>query len=36
MISQYDVWIADLSPQKGTESGKTRPEAIIQTNLLGL
>ena len=34
MISQYDVWIADLNPQKGTESGKTRPVAIIQTNLL--
>lgn len=34
MISQYDVWFADLSPRKGTESGKTRPVLIIQTNLL--
>ncbi|MGY0408132.1 MAG: type II toxin-antitoxin system PemK/MazF family toxin [Polaribacter sp.] len=34
MISQYDVWIADLSPQKGTEPGKKRPILIIQTNLL--
>lgn len=34
MISQYDVWIADLSPQRGTEPGKTRPVLILQTNLL--
>ena len=33
-MNQYDVWIADLSPQRGTESGKKRPVLIIQTNLL--
>lgn len=33
-IKQYEIWIADLSPQIGTEPGKTRPVLIIQTNLL--
>ncbi len=33
-INQYDIWIADLNPQLGTESGKTRPIVVIQTNLL--
>lgn len=31
---QFDIWFADLNPQIGTEPGKTRPEVIIQTNLL--
>ncbi len=31
---QFEVWIADLNPQIGTEPGKTRPVLIIQTNLL--
>lgn len=34
MIKQFEIWIADLSPQIGTEPGKTRPVLIIQTNLL--
>jgi len=34
LIKQFEVWIADLSPQIGTEPGKTRPVLIIQTNLL--
>ncbi|HQO09539.1 MAG TPA: type II toxin-antitoxin system PemK/MazF family toxin [Clostridiales bacterium] len=34
MINQYEIWIADLSPQIGTEPGKTRPVVIIQTDLL--
>ncbi len=34
MTKQYEIWIADLSPQIGTEPGKTRPVLIIQTNLL--
>ena len=34
IIKQYEVWIADLNPQTGTEAGKTRPVVIIQTNLL--
>lgn len=33
-IKQYEIWIADLNPQIGTESGKTRPVLILQTNLL--
>ncbi|REG88239.1 type II toxin-antitoxin system PemK/MazF family toxin [Algoriphagus antarcticus] len=33
-IKQYELWIADLNPQIGTEPGKTRPILIIQTNLL--
>lgn len=31
---QYEIWIADLNPQIGTEPGKTRPVLIIQTDLL--
>lgn len=33
-IRQYEIWIADLNPQIGTEPGKTRPVLIIQTDLL--
>lgn len=33
-INQYEVWLADLNPRKGTESGKIRPVLIVQTNLL--
>lgn len=33
-INQYEIWIADLSPQSGTEPGKTRPVLVVQTNLL--
>jgi mRNA interferase MazF len=33
-INQYDIWLADLNPTIGTEPGKTRPVAIIQTDLL--
>ena len=33
-IKQYEIWIADLNPQIGTEPGKTRPVLIVQTNLL--
>ncbi len=33
-IKQYEIWIADLNPQIGTESGKTRPVLTVQTNLL--
>ena len=33
-IRQYEIWIADLNPQIGTEPGKTRPVLIVQTNLL--
>ncbi|MBS4066745.1 MAG: type II toxin-antitoxin system PemK/MazF family toxin [Chitinophagaceae bacterium] len=33
-IKQYDIWLADLNPSKGTEPGTTRPVVIIQTDLL--
>jgi len=33
-IKQFEIWIADLNSQIGTETGKTRPVLIIQTNLL--
>ena len=33
-IKQFEIWIADLNPQVGTESGKTRPVLVVQTNLL--
>ncbi len=34
MIRQFDIWLADLNPRIGTETGKTRPVLAIQTNLL--
>lgn len=34
LIKQFEIWIADLNPQIGTEAGKTRPVLIVQTNLL--
>jgi len=33
-INQYEIWIADLNPQIGTEAVKTRPVLVVQTNLL--
>ena len=33
-IKQFDIWIADLEQQRGTETGKVRPVLIVQTNLL--
>jgi mRNA interferase MazF len=33
-ISQFDIWLADLNPRVGTETGKVRPVLILQTNLL--
>ncbi len=34
LIKQFEVWVADLNPQIGTGSGKTRPVLVVQTNLL--
>jgi mRNA interferase MazF len=34
LINQFEVWLADLNPQIGTEAGKIRPVVIVQTNLL--
>jgi mRNA interferase MazF len=31
---QYEIWLADLNPQIGTEPGKTRPVVVVQTDLL--
>ncbi|MBP9187012.1 MAG: type II toxin-antitoxin system PemK/MazF family toxin [Bacteroidia bacterium] len=33
-INQFDIWLADLNPSRGTEPGKTRPVVVIQTDLL--
>ena len=33
-IKQFEIWVADLNPQIGTESGKRRPVLVLQTNLL--
>ncbi len=33
-VKQYEIWIADLNPQISTEPGKTRPVAILLTDLL--
>jgi len=35
-IKQFEIWIADLEPQRGTEPGKVRPVLIVQTNLLNI
>jgi mRNA interferase MazF len=34
LIKQFEIWIADLNPQIGTEPGKTRPVLVIQSDLL--
>ncbi|MEN6456339.1 MAG: type II toxin-antitoxin system PemK/MazF family toxin [Prolixibacteraceae bacterium] len=34
LIKQYEIWIADLNPQRGKEPGKKRPVVILQTNIL--
>jgi len=34
VIKQYEIWIADLNPKIGTETGKRRPVVVFQTNLL--
>lgn len=33
-VKQYEIWLADLNPEIGTDPGKTRPILIVQTNLL--
>ena len=33
-IKKFNVYLADLSPQIGTETGKTRPVVVVQTDLL--
>jgi mRNA interferase MazF len=31
---KYEVWLANLDPKYGTETGKTRPVLIVQTDIL--
>ncbi len=33
-IKQFEIWIADLNPRIGTETGKVRPVIVVQTDLL--
>jgi mRNA interferase MazF len=33
-IRQFEIWIANLDPRRGTESGKTRSVLVVQTDLL--
>jgi len=33
-IKQYEIWLANLNPSKGTEPGKIRPVVVVQTDLL--
>jgi mRNA interferase MazF len=34
ICKQFEIWVADLNPQIGTEAGKIRPVVIVQTDLL--
>ena len=33
-MNQFEIWLADLNPQIGTEAGKVRPVVVVQTNFL--
>lgn len=33
-IKKYEIWVADLEPKHGTETGKVRPVLVIQTDIL--
>ncbi len=33
-MRQFEIWLANLNPSRGTEPGKIRPVVVIQTNLL--
>ena len=34
MPSRGEIWLADLSPRRGTEPGKTRPVLVVQSQAL--
>lgn len=34
MLNRGEIWLADLTPPRGTEPGKTRPVLIIQSQAL--
>lgn len=33
-VKRYEIWLANLNPQRGTEAGKVRPVLVVQSNLL--
>ena len=33
-MKKYELWLADLNPQLGTEAGKIRPVIVVQTNFI--
>ncbi len=33
-IKQFEIWVANLDPRHGTETGKVRPILLVQTDLL--
>jgi mRNA interferase MazF len=33
-FKKYELWLANLDPRFGTETGKTRPVLIVQTDIL--
>lgn len=33
-MKRFEVWLANLNPQRGSEVGKVRPVLIVQSNLL--
>jgi mRNA interferase MazF len=33
-MKQFEIWLADLNPSRGTEPGKTRPVVVVQSDLL--
>ncbi len=33
-FNRFEIWVADLNPRFGTESGKTRPVLVVQSDLL--
>jgi len=34
MLRRGEIWLANLNPPRGTESGKTRPVLILQAQAL--
>lgn len=34
MKGQFEVWLVNLNPARGTEPGKIRPAVVVQSNLL--
>lgn len=32
-IAKFEIWLANLNPQRGTEIGKVRPVLVVQSDL---